>query len=134
MVGTSTHQKKYQQEGKLLEPEEASHMTGSHDTQLIDLTTEEPAALVKLASNMPTGKICPSHTMSTGVDRADRHFTGRVDLQAGDEGKEIPLRACTTKAGTVETLHHNGNLTDEQALKNQTSATYRSGYLRKTFT
>ena len=98
-MGASAHQKVYRPEGKLLEPEEASHRTGAHDTQLIDLTTEELAELEELDSRIPTGKICPSNTMSTGVGRADRHFTGRVDQHAGDEGKEIPLRACTTRAG-----------------------------------
>ena len=99
MAGTSAYQIEYQQEGKLLEPEEASHRTGSHDTQLIDLTTDEPAVLAKLDSSILTGKICPSHTMSTGMGRADKHFTGRVDRHAGVKGKEIPLRACTTRAG-----------------------------------
>jgi hypothetical protein len=73
--------------------------TGAHDTQLIDLTTEEPAALEELDSRTPTGKICPSNTMSTGVGRADRHPTWQVDRQAGDKEKEIPLRACTTRDG-----------------------------------
>ena len=54
MAGTSAHQMEYQQEGKLLEPEKASHRTGSHDTQLIDLTTEEPVALAELDNSIPT--------------------------------------------------------------------------------
>jgi hypothetical protein len=89
----------YQPEGKLLKPEEDSHRTGAHDTQLIDLATEESAALEELDSSIPTGKICPSHTMHTGVSKADRHLTGSVDNQASDDGKEIPLWACTTRAG-----------------------------------
>jgi hypothetical protein len=32
MTGISPHQMAYQQEGKLLDPEEKSHMTGVHDT------------------------------------------------------------------------------------------------------
>jgi hypothetical protein len=40
MAGILTHHMEYQQEDKLPEPEEDSHRTGAHDTQLIDLPTE----------------------------------------------------------------------------------------------
>ena len=56
-MGPSAHQMVYRPEGKLLEPEEDSHRTVTHDMQLIDLTTEEPAALKELDNRIPTGKI-----------------------------------------------------------------------------
>jgi hypothetical protein len=93
MAETSPHRMEYQQQGKLLKPEEEPHRTGAHNTQLIDLTTEETAASAELANSIQTRKIYPSHTMRMGVGRAARHFTERVELQAKDEGKEIPLRA-----------------------------------------
>ena len=99
MVGTSAHQKVYRPEGKLLEPEEDSHRPGAHDTQLIDLTTEEPAVMEELGSEEPQGKNCPSDATTMGVGRAERHLTERMDWQAGADEKEAPLRACTTKAG-----------------------------------
>ena len=60
MVGTAAHQKVYRPEGKLLEPEEDSHTLGAHDTQLIDLTTEEPALLEELGSEKTTREDLPS--------------------------------------------------------------------------
>ena len=98
-MGTSENQKVYRPEGKLLEPEEDSHRPGAHDTQLIDLTTEEPALLKVLGSGKPTGQTRPSNTMSMEVGRAERHLTGQVDRPAGHEGTAIPKRACTTRAG-----------------------------------
>jgi hypothetical protein len=77
-------------------------------------------ALAELDSRIPTGKICPSHTMSTGVGRADRHFTERVDRQAGMKEKRFHCGHAPQGLGVVETLQHNGNLTDEQALRNPT--------------
>ena len=56
VAGTSAHQMEYQPEGKLLKPEEDSQRTGTQYTQLIDLTTEEPALLEELGSGKPTGK------------------------------------------------------------------------------
>jgi hypothetical protein len=52
MAGISTHRIEYQQEGKLLEPEKDSHRTGAHNTQLINLTTEETAAPAELANSI----------------------------------------------------------------------------------
>ena len=68
-------------------------MTGALDTQLTDLTTEETAASVELVNNIQTGMTYSSHSMGTGVGRADRPLTERVELKAGDAGKEIPLKA-----------------------------------------
>ena len=99
MVGTTAHQKVYRPEGKRLEPEKDSQRTGAQDTQLIDLTTEEPALLEELGSGKPTRKTGPSAITSMGMGRAERKFPGQVNWQAGDEEKEVPLRACTTKAG-----------------------------------
>ena len=59
VVGTSAHQKVYRLEGKLLEPGEVSHRPGAHDTQLIDLTTEEPALLEELGSKKTTREDLP---------------------------------------------------------------------------
>jgi hypothetical protein len=95
MVEKLTQRMEYQHEGRLLK----SSMTGSYATQLTDLTTEEKVASAGLANSIQTRKIYLSHTMSAGVGRADRDLTERVELQAGDEGKEIPLRACTTRSG-----------------------------------
>ena len=89
----------YKHEGKLLEPEEESSMTGAHDTQLTDLTTEETAASAELANSTQTGMTYSSRTMSTGVGREDKPLAVRMELKAGEEGTEIPLRACTTRAG-----------------------------------
>jgi len=99
MVGTTAHQKVYRPEGKRLEPEKDSQRTGAQDTQLIDLTMEEPALLEELGSGKPTRKTGPSAITSMGMGRAERKFPGQVNWQAGDEEKEVPLRACTTKAG-----------------------------------
>jgi hypothetical protein len=89
----------FQHEGRLLEPEAESLMTGVHATQLTDLTTEEKMASAELANSIQTGKIYSIHTMSTGVGRADRYLTERVEMQAGEEGKEISMLACTIRTG-----------------------------------
>jgi hypothetical protein len=99
MVENLPQQMAYQHGGRLLGPEEESSLTVAHDTQLTDLTTEETAASTELANSIQTGKTYANHTISTGVGRADRLLTERVKLKAGDKGKEIPLRACTIKAG-----------------------------------
>ena len=99
MVENSPQQMAYQHKGRLLEPEEESSMTGAHDTQLTYLTTEETAASAELANSIQTGMTYQSHTISTGVGRANRPLAEREELKAGDEGKEIPLRACTIRAG-----------------------------------
>ena len=72
MVENSPNRTAYQHEGRLPESEEESSMTGAHDTQLTDLTTEETAASAELANSIQTGMTYPSHTMSTGVGRANR--------------------------------------------------------------
>ena len=81
MVENSPQRMAYQHEGRLLEPEEESSMTGAHDTQLTDLTTEETAASAELANSTQTGMTYPSHTMSTRVGRADKPLAERMELK-----------------------------------------------------
>jgi hypothetical protein len=99
MVENSPQRMAYQHEDRLLEHDEESSMIGAYDTQLTDLTTEETVTSAELANSTQTGKTNPSHTMSTGVDRTDRHLAERVEPKSGDEGRETPLRTCTIRAG-----------------------------------
>ena len=48
------------------------------------LTMEETAASAELANSIQTGMTYPSHTMSTGVGRANRPLAKRVELKEGD--------------------------------------------------
>ena len=98
MVENLPNRTAYQHEGRLPEPEEESSMTGAHDTQLTDLTTEETAASAELPNSTQTEMTYASHTMSTGVGSANKTIAERMELKPRDEGTEIPLSACTTKA------------------------------------
>ena len=99
MVENSPNRTAYQHEGRLPEPEEKSSPTGAHDTQLTDLTTKKAAASAELVNSTQTGMTYPSHTVSTGVGRADKPLAERMERKAGKEGTDIPLRECTTRAG-----------------------------------
>jgi hypothetical protein len=63
MVGKSPQQMAYQHKGRLLEPKPESSMTGTHATQLTDLTTEKKAASAELANSIQNEKTCSSHTI-----------------------------------------------------------------------
>ena len=73
-------------------------MTGAHDTQRTDLTTEETVASVELVNSTQNGTTS-SHTMSTGEGKADKPLAERMERKAGEEGTDVPLRAGTTRVG-----------------------------------
>ena len=78
-VGISLNQTEYTHEGRMMEPEQEPSTTGAHDTQRTDLTTTETVALVKLVNSTQNGMTYTSHTMSTGVGKADKPLTKRMD-------------------------------------------------------
>ena len=71
----------------MMEPEQEPPMTGAHDTQWTDLTTEETVASVELVNSTQTGTTYTSHPMSTGVGKADKPLAERIE-QKGQERKD----------------------------------------------
>ena len=69
----------------MMEPEQEPPMTGAHNTQRTDLTTEETVASVELVHSTQTGMTYTSHTMSTGVGKADKPLAEKMKLKAGEE-------------------------------------------------
>ena len=95
-------------------------MTGAHDTQWSDLTTEETVALVELVNSIQSDMTGTSHTINTGEGKADKPLAERMEQKAGEEGTDIPLRAGTTRVGEGrDTPHHRSNGSSKQKLKTQ---------------
>ena len=61
-----------------MEPEQEPPTTGAHDTQRTDLTTEATVASEELVSSTQNGMTYTSHTMSTGVGKADKPLAERM--------------------------------------------------------
>ena len=74
-------------------------MTGAHDTQRTDLTTEETVALVELVNSIQNGTTDTSHTMHTGEDKADKPLAERMKQKAGEEATDVLLRTGITREG-----------------------------------
>ena len=74
-------------------------MTGAHDTQWTDLTTEETIALVELVNSIQNGTTDISHTMNTGEGKADKPLAERMEQKAGEEAPDVSLRTGTTRVG-----------------------------------
>ena len=56
-------------------------------------------ASVELVNSTQNGMTYTSHTMSTGVGKADKPLAEKMEQKAGEEGTDIPLRAGTTRVG-----------------------------------
>ena len=50
---------------------------------------------MELVNSTQTGTTYTSHTMSTGVGKADKPLAEKMELKAGEEGTDISLRAGT---------------------------------------
>ena len=72
------NQTAYTQEGRMMEPEQEPPTTGAHDTQRTDLTTEETVVSVELVNSTQNGTTYTSHTMSTGVGKADKPLAEKM--------------------------------------------------------
>ena len=83
----------------MLEPEQEHLMTGAHDTQWTDLTTEETVALVELVNSIQNGTTDTSHTMNTGEGKAYKLLAERMEQRAGEEATDVSLRTGTTRVG-----------------------------------
>ena len=94
-MGISLNHLENTQESRMMDPEQEPPMTEAHDTQRTDLTTEETVASVELVNSTQNGTTYTSHTMSTGVGKADKPLAERMEQKAGEEGTDISLRAGT---------------------------------------
>ena len=54
---------------------------------------------MELVNSTQTGTSYTSHTMSTGVSKADKPLAERMEPKTGEEGTDISLRPGTTRAG-----------------------------------
>ena len=76
-------------------------------------------ASVELVNNTQNGMTYTSHTMSTGVGKADKPLAERMEQKAGEEATGVSLRTGITRVGRVETSHQKGNRSNRQKTKTQ---------------
>ena len=72
--------------------QEAPHVTGAHDTQWSDLTTEVTVALVELVNSIQNGTTDTSHTRNTGKCKGAKPIAERMEQKPGEEATDVPLQ------------------------------------------
>ena len=78
-------------------------MTGAHDTQWSDLTTEESVALVEIVNSIQSDMTDTSHTRNTGKGKAAKPIAERMEPKPGEEATEVPLQTGIAREGEGET-------------------------------
>ena len=95
-------------------------MTGAHDTQWIDLTTEETVALVELVNSIQNDTTNTSHTRNTGKGKAAKPIAERMEQKPGEEATDVSLRTGITRVGEGGAIAPQGQR--EQQANNEDSA------------
>ena len=100
--------------------QEAPHVTGAHDTQWSDLTTEETVALVELVNSIQNDTTDTSHTRNTGQRKAAKPMAERMEQKPGEEATDVPLQTGIAREGEGGDIAPQGQR--EQQANNEDSA------------
>ena len=74
-------------------------MTGAHDTQWSDLTTEETVVLVELVNSIQNRTTDTSHIRNTGKSKAAQPIAERMEQKPGEEATDVPLQTGIAREG-----------------------------------
>ena len=93
---------------------------------------EETVASVELVNSTQNGTTYTSHTMSTGVGKADKPLAETMEQKGGEEGTDIPLRAGTTRVGESRDTSPQGQRKQQTETKDSTLSDIPEWILRTT--
>ena len=95
-------------------------MTGAHDTQWSDLTTEETVALVELGNSIQSDTTDTSHTRNTRQSKAAKPMAESMEQKPGEEATDAPLQTGIAREGEGGDIAAQGQR--EQQANNDDSA------------